>query len=389
MEQTRFHTRFQAIGILALIAGAILMGMSFGQQAVFAQSYFYGWFFWGGLTFGCFAISLLHHMAKGSWGYPIMRLLEAGGGWKMLSIYGVLFFLPILALPHYMHDLYLWKHEDHRSIPLVAHKLPFFDNWFLPFSAATFLFFIVFAYRNEMWQKGEDDTGDKKFLRWRTNWSSGFFPFFVLFVNFAMTLWVMSMRPEWFSTMYGVWFLVQMGLGAMAVMAIIVGTQAKTEPFNRVVTKEFTKDIGNLMLTMTLLWAYFSFSQYLIIWSGNLPETASYWLERRQDGFENIGALLIAGGFFVPFLLLLSPRMKREPKNLAIVGVIILAIRLVDLHYNVYPMFSTHSVVPRAADIGGLLFFGGVWCLAFSLFVTQKPLLVKNQPQLKEAVDHA
>jgi hypothetical protein len=385
MEQTRFHTRFQLLGVIGLIAGAILMGVQF-KQAVFAQSYFYGWFFWGGLTFGCFAISLLHHMAKGSWGYPIMRLLEAGGGWKMLLLFAV-GFVPIAAM--FMHDLYPWTHAEHQANKFVAHKLPFLENWFLPFSIATFLFFIVFAWRNEIWQKGEDDTGEAKYLRWRTNWSSGFFPFFVLFINFAITLWVMSMRPEWFSTMYGIWFLVQMGLGAMAVMAIIVGTQAKTEPFNRVVTPLFTKDIGNLMLTMTLLWAYFSFSQYLIIWSGNMPETASYWLERRQDGFENIGAFLIAFGFFVPFLLLLSPRMKREPKNLAIIGVLILVIRFVDLHYNVYPMFSTHNVVPRASDIGGLLFFGGVWCLAFSLFVTQKPLLVKNQPQLKEAVDHA
>lgn len=380
MEQTRFHTRMQAMGGLGLVVGGIMLALNWSSGA-----YFYGWLFWVCMTFGCFALSLLHHMAKGSWGYPVMRLLEAGGGWRMIALFGV-GFLPIAL--GFMHDLYTWTHEEHQQIPLVAHKLPFLQNWFLPYSIGLFAVFIFFAYRNEMWLKREDETGEKKYLRWRTNWSSGFFPFFVLIINFAMTLWVMSMRPEWFSTMYGIWFLVQMGLAAMAVVAIIVGTQARTEPFNKVVTPQLTKDIGNLLLTMTLLWAYFSFSQYLIIWSGNLPETTSYWLERRQGGFESLGASLVAFGFFIPFLMLLSPRMKREPKNLAFVGIVILAFRFLDLHYNFYPMISK-TVVPRLGDIGALLFFGGVWCIAFALFVTGKPLLVKNQPQLKEAVDHA
>jgi hypothetical protein len=380
MEQTRFHTRFQTIGVVALLVGGVLLGLNWNSG-----SYFYGWIFWACVTFGCFALSLLHHMAKGSWGYPVMRLLEAGGGWKMITVFAVLF-APVAAFM--MHDLYPWTHAAEQQNKFVAHKLPFLENWFVPFSVATFLFFIVFALRNEAWLQKEDETGEKRFLQWRTNWSSGFFPFFVLFVNFAITLWVMSMRPEWFSTMYGVWFLVQMGLAAMSIVAIVVGTQARTEPFHRVVTPELTKDIGNLLLTMTLLWAYFSFSQYLIIWSGNLPETTSYWIERRQGGFEHLGAALIGFGFFLPFLLLLAPRMKRDPRNLAFIGALILAIRFLDMHYNVAPMFRA-SVVPQLGDVGALLAFGGAWCWLFGMFVTTKPLILKYQPQLKEASDHA
>ncbi|MEX2244697.1 MAG: hypothetical protein WD716_12740 [Fimbriimonadaceae bacterium] len=382
MEQTRFHTRFSTIGGLALVVGAILFAINFN-----AGSYFYGWVFWACMTFGCFALSLLHHMAKGSWGYPIMRLLEAGGGWKMLAAFGALFIVPVLAWPEFMTENYSWTDEATRQVKVVAHKMPFLDNFVL-LTVVTFAVFIFFAFRNEKWQRLQDETGEEKYLRWRTNWSSGFFPFFVLFINFAFTMWVMSMKPEWFSTMYGVWFLVQQGLTAMALMAIIVGTQSGTEPFKRVVTQQFTRDIGNLMLVMTLLWAYFSFSQYLIIWSGNLPETISYWIERREGGYETLGAILVGGGFFFPFLLLLAPKMKREPKRLAFVGAVILVVRLLDMHYNVGPMFRD-SVVPHMGDVGALLMFGGAWCLMFSHFVQQAPLLVKNQPQLKEAVDHA
>ncbi len=382
MEQTRFNTRFTAVGFVALVVGAILLGTHFNPQ-----SYFYGWVFWVCVTFGFFGLSLLHHMAKGSWGYPVMRLLEAGGGWKMLLAFGLLF-VPIVTM--WKLDLYPWIHEAERAIPMVAAKLPFLDGWFNPLSVAVFVLFIFWAYRNQKWQKLEDETGDVKWRNLRTNWSSGFFPVFVLLINFAFTLWVMSMRPEWFSTIYGIWFLVQQGLVALALIAIVIGTQAKKEPFSRVVTTDLTRDLGNLMLVLTLLWAYFSFSQYLIIWSGNMPETASYWYERRQGGFESLGAILIMFGFFVPFLLLLSPRMKRDPKNLAIVGVVILVIRFLDVHYNVSPMFRS-EVISQATitDIGGLLAFGGLWCLLFGNFVTHAPLLVKNQPQLKEATDHA
>lgn len=380
MEQTKFHTKFTTIGALALVAG-VLMTLSGPNE----QSYFYGWIFWACVTFGFFGLSLLHHMAKGSWGYPVMRLLEAGGGWKMLFVFG-LAFVPIMT--QFKHALYPWTHADHRAIPVVAAKLPFLDGWFVPLSVLTFVLFIFWAYRNERWQRLEDETGDVKWRNMRTNWTSGFFPFFVLLINFAFTLWWMSMRPEWFSTISGIWFLVQQGLVAMAIIAIIIGTQAKKEPFNRVVNESLTKDIGNLMLTMTLLWAYFSFSQYLIIWSGNLPETISYWLERREGGYQHLGTLLIVIGFFVPFLMLLSPRMKRDPKNLATAGVVILIVRFLDIHYNVTPMFRD-SVVPQLADVGAILAFGGVWCILFAQFVTKAPLLVKHQPQLKEATDHA
>ena len=384
MEQTQIHLRFRMIGAVAIVIGGIAW-MSGGFEAT---SYFYGWVFWACMTFGCLGVSLLHHMAKGSWGYPVMRLLEAGGGWKMLLLFGLLF-VPILS-HEWMGKLYEhWMHEGAMDNPLLAQKeFVLNERFFTVFSVFVFATFIFWAYRNQKWQRLEDETGDKKYLRWRTNWSSGFFPFFMILINFAFTFWVMSMRPEWFSTMYGIWFAIQQALAAMAMVAIIIGTQAKKEPFKRVVTPQLTKDLGNLMLVMTMLWAYFSFSQYLIIWSGNMPETISYYMERRANGFDSLGAVLIAFGFFVPFLLLLRPRMKSDPRNLAIAGTVILIGRFLDMHYNVAPMFRD-TVVPQLADVGALLVFGGVWCYMFGWTVAQAPLLVKNQPQLEEAVEHA
>ena len=212
-EQSRFHTRFTTIGAVLLVVGGAMLALNFSPQ-----SYFYGWVFWACMTFGCLALSLLHHMAKGSWGYPIMRLLEAGGGWRMLALFG-LFFVPIALA--WKNELYSWTQPAVAHLPKVAAKMPFL-NLFGYLSLGTFAVFIFWAYRNEAWQKKEDETGDEKYLRWKTNWSSGFFPFFVLIINFAFTMWVMSMRPEWFSTMYGIWFLMQQALGAIAIMAMSI-----------------------------------------------------------------------------------------------------------------------------------------------------------------------
>ena len=387
MEQTTFHKSFQTIGLIGLVVG---LGLMFGTGSFTAQSVFYGWVFWTCVTFGFFSLSVLHHMTKGSWGYPIRRLLEAGSHPLMMLVFAIPILLIAFNIGGWLDVLYPeWAPGPGEGEHMLgAQKLAFLQKGFPIMTVATFAVFIAMSHFSIKWQKNLDDTGDEKWLRRLTNWNSGFFPVFVLFINFSITFWVMSMKPHWYSTIYGIWFLVQQGLVALAIIAIIVGTQAKKEPFNKVVTREFTKDIGNLMLALTLLWAYFSFSQYLIIWSANLPEFIGYYLDRREGGFENLGALLVGFGFFVPFLLLLSPKMKREPKRLAVIGVVILVIRVLDMHYNVAPMFRT-NVMPQLGDMGALLAFGGLWCVLFSYFVTKAPLLVKQQPQLKEAIDHA
>ena len=386
MGDNNFYKVFITLGGALLVAGVALyfLGTDGLDSRERLLTYLYGWLFWACLTFGCFGLSLLHHMAKGHWGYPVMRLLEAGGGPLMLLVTFVLF-LPILVN---VETVYPWVGMSVEEIGPKAEWYLTTKFWQVR-TVAYFAIFIFMSYRNRMWQRKLDDTGDRKYLRWITNWSSGFFPVYFLLMNFAITDWAQSLLPHWFSTMYGIWFIVMQALGAIALVAIIVGWQGKKPPFDKVVTPGLTKDIGNLMLVLTMLWAYFSFSQYLIIYSGDLPEQTQYFITRTNGGFEYLGPVLIAFGFFVPFLMLISPRMKREPRLLMVAGLWLFGVRFLDMHYGVAPLWETGVLDGLVGKFGALAMFGGVWFYLFGRGLTSAPLFVKDQPHLKEASDHA
>src|SRR5207249_2368241 len=151
----------------------------------------------------------------------------------------------------------------------------------------------------------------------------------------AFTDWIMSLDSHWFSTIYGFWFVDFQGLTTIAFVSLIVCRQkmAHREPYATLINQQVTRDLGNLMLTLTMIWAYFSLSQWIIQWSGNLPEEITFYLRRNSGTFLLVGASNIILSFFVPFTILLSGNTKRTPLYLASVSVLVLLMRLVDIFW--------------------------------------------------------
>lgn len=393
MSHTRIDRAFLTVGAALVAVGVVLvlLGMPQAGPAGLAQSYFFGFVCVATLTFGFFGLSLLHHAAKGHWGYPVLRLLEAGGGWRALLLVLVLW-VPVATV--FRQALYPWSNPDVVKLdPIIQHKAAYLNDarWAV-FSVLALGAFMFWAYRNAMWQRNEDESGEKKWRDLRTNWSAPGLVLFVIFVNFLYTDWVMSQDPHWYSTIYGVWFLVGGVLGALGLTSLVIGTQAKKAPYAEVVRPWLTKDLGNLMLAFTMLWAYFSFSQYLIIWSGHLPEYTPYWIRRSNGGWHLLGNSLLVAQFFVPFLLLLIPKVKRVPGLLAAVGGWVLLMRFFDLQYTVAPTFRPQMVF-QFLDAGFLLALVGAWCAVFGFTLSTSPLLVWRPEQrgvsLEVATDHA
>jgi hypothetical protein len=129
-----------------------------------------------------------------------------------------------------------------------------------------------------------------------------------LTITFASFDWLMSLEPHWFSTIYGVLILGGQGLSALAFLIIVLVWLSRRPPLDRIVAASHFHDLGNLMLAFVMLWAYFSFSQYLIIWSGNLPAEIGWYLHRLQTGWRAVGLALILFHFAAPFVVLLSRR---------------------------------------------------------------------------------
>jgi hypothetical protein len=391
---SRIDRSFLTLGAVLLAVSVALIGVGMAQAGgspkLAAQSYVYAFAALATVTFGFFGLSLLHHTAKGHWGYPTMRLLEAGGGWRAILLVAVAW-LPIAFL--WTRQLYPWTDPAVVAAdPHLQHKAPYLNlgRWTV-FGFVALAAFAFWAYRNSLWLRNQEKDGDPKWRDLRTNWSAPGLVMFVVFANFLFTDWVMSQDPKWSSTIYGVWFIVGGVLAALGIVAVVLGTQAKKSPYDTVVAPWLTRDVGNLMLAFTMLWAYFSFSQYLIIWSGNLPEYTPYWIRRSNGGWHTVGNTLMVAQFFVPFLLLLIPKVKRVPILLAAVGAWVVAWRMVDFQYIVAPTFRPEfAFVPL--DLGFLLALFGVWCLNFGHTLSQSPLLLDREAIAKPmevAPEHA
>jgi hypothetical protein len=211
---------------------------------------------------------------------------------------------------------------------------------------------------------------------------------YVLTMTFAATDWIMSLDPHWFSTIFGFILVAGQGLAGFALVIVVLAMLTDVEPFATYLNKRHFLDFGKLLLAFVMLWAYFSFSQFLIIWAGNLPEEIPFFLERLRGGWQYVSAVILLGHFALPFVLLLSRDLKRRPRLLAQVAVVVLLMRFVDIMWLVEPMFGHQRLPIHWMDVALPAGLVGVWFFLFARQLRSRPLLPLNDPFFKEAFVH-
>jgi len=377
-----FQQRALLVGIggLALcLVGAVL------SPAQFFRSYLLAYLFWIGITLGCLALVMLHHLVGGAWGFVIRRVLESGT--RTLPLMAVLF-IPLLFG---LSDLYSWaRPEVVASDEILRHKSSYLNVPFFVFRTAVyFAVWIGVAHVLNKWSLAQDQTADPSLAR-RFELLSG--PGLVLYggtVTFASIDWVMSLDPHWFSTIYGVMFMVGQVLATLAFVIVAMMLLAGYKPLSAVLTPGHFHDLGNLLLAFVMLWAYVAFSQYLIIWSGNLPEEIPWYLQRMSGGWQWIGLALMLFHFALPFLVLLSRRTKRSLQMLAAVAGAMLLMRLIDVFWLIAPGFHHAGMFLHWLDVLAPLSIGGIWLAVFTWQLKRRPLLPLHDPYQEEAAAHA
>jgi hypothetical protein len=236
--------------------------------------------------------------------------------------------------------------------------------------------------------KRQDTNQDDRALRRRLQMLAG--PGIILYVfamSFAAVDWVMSLSPHWASTIYGFLFIAGQLISAMAFMIAVVVLLSRAEPFAGILQKRHLHDLGKLLLAFVMLWAYFDFSQLLIIWSGNQPEEISFYRTRLYGGWGVVAVIVLIFHFLVPFLLLLSQDVKRNAKILPKIAMWLILMRLVDLYWMTRPEF-TSSAMPTWLDLVLPIALGGLWLGFFASNLKQCPLLPLGDPKLAEAIEH-
>jgi hypothetical protein len=359
--------------LLAGLAGAVITPQEF------FRAYLVAFLYWGGIALGCLALLMLHHLVSGRWGFVVQRFLEAAA--RTLPVLALLFLPLLFGLEH----LYPWaRPEAAAADALLRHKLPYLNVPFFVLRAA--LYFGVWsglALLLTRWSAAQDRTGDPLLVRPMKRLSGPGLALYGLTVTFAAMDWGMSLEPHWYSTMYGVIFVVGQGLLGLAFVIVLAALFAARRPLAGALTADRLHDIGNLLLAFVMLWAYIGFSQYLIIWSGNLPEEVPWYLSRLRGGWAGVALSLVLFHFAVPFCLLLSRVTKRRTTALVAVAVGMLAMRLLDLFWLVTPAFHPGGVRVHWLDPVAFLAVGGLWIGTFVWQLKRRPLLPLHDPRFQ------
>lgn len=374
------------VGLGLSVAGIFLPG---GGLEQFMRSYLIGFWFAFGTAAGCLVILMTQYLTGGAWGIVIRRPLEAGA--KTLYVM-VFFFLPLLI---FREKLYWWTTPEGLADKVIHAKRLYLNIPFLWVRAVIYsLFFVIFTKILLGWSKAEDETKSTDYSSKLETLSGPGVPFFFFFMTFASVDYLMTLEPYWFSTMYG--FIIVMGqcLTAMCVVVAVLVLIAQFEPMNHAITKKHLHDLGKLMLALVMLWAYTNFGQLLITWSGNLPAEIIWYVKRWNGGWGWVGIVILVGHFCLPFLLLLSQDLKKNPKTISAIAIYIIAIHLVDVFLLVEPNFPTFQkpIDPHFhiswLDIAAPLGFCGLWGALFFRNLLDRPLLPLGAPDLQKALNH-
>ena len=375
----RLQHRAFVLGLICLVL-SIADGIRAPEQ--FFRSYLLGFVFWIGLPLGCAAFLMIHYLTGGDWGLPIKQPLEAGARTLPLLL---LLVIPLLfGLPY----LFSWTHAEQVAADPTLRLKHFYLNvpFFLVREVIYFTVWLWTAYQLAHWSSELHRTHDP-IIQDRLERMSG--PGLVVYaftITFFSIDWMMSLDPYWFSTIFGMIVMVIQVQVAIAFVILVAHLLGKYEPLSSAMSAPRFNDLGNLLLTFVMLWAYLAFSQFLIIWSGNLFQEIRWYVSRASNGWGMVAVALIIFFFAAPFVLLLMRGIKRRVALLSAVSAVLIFLSFVDIYWMIVPSFYPSG--PRFYLLDFLLpvAMGGCWLAFYIQQLKNHPLLpAVIGPLLKES----
>jgi hypothetical protein len=375
------------VGLAACAVGFIV------NRDQFFRSWLIAYLLFLGITLGSLAMVMIQHLSGGAWGV-FRRIFEASS--RTLPLLIVLF-LPVLLG---MTTLYPWTHADHvQADEALRHKAPYMNTtMFIIRVAIYFAGWWVIASLLNKWSQMQD-RGDVAVNTRMQRLSGAGLVFYALTVTSAGVDWIMSLNPHWYSTMFGFLMMGGQGIAALAFTIIIAAFLFKREPMAELLKPHHFHDLGKLLFAFIMLWTYFSFSQYLLVFAANLIEEIPYTITRTTHGWQYLALFLVTFHFAVPWLLLLSRDLKRNPQRLVVIAAWMIVMRLVDIFMLVSPEFASNGTnlhllagqhvshfFVHWLDLAAPLGIGGIWVWMFFTQLRQRPLLCTGDPYLRQAL---
>jgi hypothetical protein len=376
-------------GIFAIIA--IVLAVTRPDE--FYPAYLLGFMDWLGIALGSMAIIMIRHLTGGGWGVVIRRLQGAA----MRTLPGLsLLFIPIViavyqgrmypwAMPlDSVTDAHIHKHlQEHAFIRSYLNPNGFLIRAIIYFAIWNLLSFLLSKWSKE----GDSSSAPDNTVKFKA--VSG--PGLILYgftISFAAIDWVMSLDPSWISTIFGLIILIGEVLAAMCFAVFVERILYNYKPMSDMLKPDFVHDHGKWILAFTMVWAYFNFSQWLIIWAGNLPTEITFYMRRLHGGWQFVELFIVIFHFAVPFAILLSRSFKRDIRKLVWLAVWMLFMRWLDLLLIIEPNFSQTMRI-TIADIVVSVAIGCLWMGYFFRNLSALPLLPAYDPTVVEVLEPA
>lgn len=373
--------------IIGIIFGIVAAVLAFARPDEFYRGYLLAFMDWLGVALGSMAIIMIRHLTGGGWGVVIRRL--QGAAMRTLPLLAILFIPIALGMKH----LYIWA----RPLDQVADKhlrehLEDISKTYLTASGFIYraiLYFVIWnllSFLLSKWSKeGDSPSAPDNTQKFKAVAGPGLI-LYGFTITFAAIDWVMSLDPSWISTIFGLVILIGEVLSAICFAVIVERILFNYRPMSQMLKPDFVHDHGKWMLTFIMVWAYFSFSQWLIIWAGNLPTEISFYLKRLNGGWGQVGLFLVIFHFAIPFALLLSRPFKRNIRKLVWLAAWLMIMRYIDLFWIIEPNFSRTFTI-TIADIVVPIAIGGFWLAYFFRNLGSLPLLPAYDPSAGEVLE--
>jgi hypothetical protein len=384
----------QRLLIVGIVFALISAWLAISNPNQFYPAYLLAFMDWLGVALGSMAIIMIRHLTGGGWGVVIRRI--QGAAMRTLPGLSVLFIPLLIAVAQ--HRMYPWAMplesvtDDHIREHLA--KQPFITEQYLNFHGFLIRAIIYFAIWNLLsyllskWSiEGDSPKARDNSHRFKAVSGPGLI-LYAFTITFAVIDWVMSLDPTWISTIFGLIILIGEMLSAICFAVFVERILVEYKPMSDLLKPNFVHDHGKWMLTFTMVWAYFGFSQWLIIWAGNLPNEITFYLRRIEGGWGWVALVLAFLGFAAPFATLLSRPFKRDVRKLVWLAIWILFIRWTDLFWIIEPNFSKTFRI-TTADVVVSVTVGCLWMAYFFRNLSSLPLLPVYDAQAVEVLEPA
>jgi hypothetical protein len=361
--------------VVGLIFGVVAALGAWLRPDQFFRAYLLAFMAWLGVSVGSMAILMLRHLTKGGWGMVIRRIL--GAAMRCLPLMTLLFVPILFGMP----KLYIWARplDSIRNTHLRQHleeitKTYLSVHGFIIRAAIYFAIWNVLSLLLTRWSAQQDHPPMRdNSSRFKALSGPGLI-LYAFSITFAVIDWIMSIDPTWISTIFGLSFLIGQVLAGLCFAVVVERILFRYKPMSKLLKPVYVHDHGKFILTFIMMWAYFAFSQWLIIWAGNLPEEITWYMRRLNGGWGYVGLFVALFHFVVPFALLLSRPFKRDITLLVWLAVWLLLMRYVDLFWIIEPGFSTTFSVTWL-DIVVPIAMGGVYLAYFFRNLSSRPLI--------------